>query len=137
MAVEVVPAHDIPLSEQARVVTEAFEGYIGGSFTMMKGRWRGFFAPQGASAWSRNNCDRRSGHPMRHRSHSNARALSSDLEGSNWPEIRRAFSALIPAYPNCEFFAPAVFPEEFGREIFAPLGSRPRLLRQFLMRRDL
>lgn len=32
MALEIVPAHDIPLAEQARVFSDAFTGYIGGSF---------------------------------------------------------------------------------------------------------
>jgi len=63
--------------------------------------------------------------------------FSADSERVNWPETRTVFSALIKAYPDREFFAPAVFPEEFGREIFAPLGFRPDPLRQFLMRRDL
>lgn len=63
--------------------------------------------------------------------------FSSDPESVNWPKMRTAFSALIQAHPDREFFAPAVFPEEFGRNVFAPLGFRPDPLRQFLMRRDL
>lgn len=34
MSVEIIPAHDVPLANHARVFTFAFAGYVGGSFTM-------------------------------------------------------------------------------------------------------
>lgn len=60
------------------------------------------------------------------------------LEGEklNWAEMRAAFSAVIRLHSDRDFFVPAIFPEEFGREIFAPLGFQQEPLRQFLMRRD-
>ncbi len=63
--------------------------------------------------------------------------FSREVERPNWAEMRAAFSAVIRADASREFFAPAVFPEAFGQEIFAPLGFQPDPLRQFLMRRDL
>jgi hypothetical protein len=34
MACEIIPAHDVPLAEQARIFSQAFAGYVGGSFEM-------------------------------------------------------------------------------------------------------
>jgi hypothetical protein len=34
MAIEIVPADQVSLTEQARLFTEAFTGYVGGSFEM-------------------------------------------------------------------------------------------------------
>ena len=283
MAIEIIPAHEIPLADQARVFTESFEGYVGGSFTMDAGALARFICAQGAdlchSRFARNAAGlcgfayitrtgriarlagmgvvlaaRRAGvarqllrhlleeakqrcdcmmmlevieqNPAAHalyrsenfreiarlfswrrpanappsssvpqpaanldevsllaasqglsglefpelpwqisrhavakllnaRAYSTGRAtvviddpdggtgpirthafFSRESERMNWPEMRTAFSAVIQAHPGREFFAPAIFPEEFGREIFAPLGFQPDPLRQFLMRRD-
>lgn len=59
--------------------------------------------------------------------------LSAD---GNWLEQRNALAGVLRLFPGREFFTPAVFPEEFGDEIFAPLGFRREALSQFLMRRD-
>ena len=55
----------------------------------------------------------------------------------DWPALRATFLAVLRRHSDREFFAPAIFPEEFGDEIFAPLGFQREPLRQFLMRRDL
>ena len=52
-------------------------------------------------------------------------------------DLRAVLSELLARYSEKEFFAPPVWPEEFGREIFEPLGFTPEPLTQFLMRRDL
>ena len=54
-----------------------------------------------------------------------------------WRELRSVLAGVIARFPNREFFAPAIFPEEFGRQLFAPLGFRPEPISQFLMRREL
>ncbi len=54
---------------------------------------------------------------------------------ANWPEIRKIFLAVLQRYPDREFFAPPVFPEDFG--IFAELGFQREPINQFLLRRDL
>ena len=51
--------------------------------------------------------------------------------------LRRILTAIMAKCPNREFFAPAIFPEKFGVEIFGPLGFKREPLNQFLMRRDL
>jgi ribosomal protein S18 acetylase RimI-like enzyme len=54
-----------------------------------------------------------------------------------WPEWRLVLTTLLGCLPEREFFAPAIFPEKFGDEIFAPLGFTREPLNQFLMRLDL
>jgi hypothetical protein len=54
-----------------------------------------------------------------------------------WPAARQGVVALLKRYPDREFFTPAVFPEKFGVEIFAPLGFAREALTQFLMRDNL
>jgi ribosomal protein S18 acetylase RimI-like enzyme len=63
--------------------------------------------------------------------------FSHDIAKQDWTEIRAVFSAVLHAWLNREFFAPPIFPQRFGREIFAPLGFQEEPLRQFLMGRDL
>jgi GNAT superfamily N-acetyltransferase len=58
-------------------------------------------------------------------------------DGTNWESFRSLTTAVLARFPNHEFFAPAVYPEQFGSEIFEPLKFRKEPLRQFLMRRDL
>ena len=58
-------------------------------------------------------------------------------DGKNWEPLRRLTAALLQKFPNQEFFAPAVFPERFGTEIFEPLKFAKEPLSQFLMRKDL
>jgi GNAT superfamily N-acetyltransferase len=63
-------------------------------------------------------------------------ALSCPNE-MDWPALREILSALLQRYPDREFFTPPVFPEQFGQEIFEPLGFAREPLNQFLMRHDL
>jgi hypothetical protein len=55
----------------------------------------------------------------------------------DWNVLRNILAAVIQQFPNREFFAPAIFPEEFGLEIFPPLGFVRDPLNQLLMRREL
>ncbi len=55
----------------------------------------------------------------------------------DWAAIREALAAVLQRPAGREFFAPAIFPEIFGAEIFVPLGFRREAISQFLMRRDL
>ena len=55
----------------------------------------------------------------------------------DWNALRNILAAIIQQLANREFFAPAVFPEQFGLEIFAPLGFVREPLNQLLMRREL
>lgn len=55
----------------------------------------------------------------------------------DWAALREALSALLQRYPDREFFTPPVFPEQFGQEVFQPLGFAREPLSQFLMRYDL
>lgn len=48
MALEIVPAQDVPLPEQARVFSDAFAGYVGGSFAMDSAGLARFICAQGA-----------------------------------------------------------------------------------------
>ena len=59
------------------------------------------------------------------------------LGEEDWRERKDLMSALCAEFPGCGFFAPPIFPENFGNEIFAPLGFVREPLNQFLMRRDL
>jgi len=55
----------------------------------------------------------------------------------DWTALREALSALLQRYPDREFFTPAVFPEQFGQEIFSRLGFTQEPISQVLMRYDL
>jgi hypothetical protein len=55
----------------------------------------------------------------------------------DWAALRETLSALFQRFPDREFFAPPVFPEEFGEKVFQPLGFTREPLSQFLMRYDL
>lgn len=55
----------------------------------------------------------------------------------DWPALRQILRAILQRYPDREFFTPAVFPEQFGQEVFQPLGFARDPLSQFLMRYDL
>ena len=64
-------------------------------------------------------------------------ALSVDPpHGGVWSELRSVLAGVIARFPNREFFAPAIFPEDFGTHLFEPLGFKPEPISQFLMRRD-
>lgn len=54
-----------------------------------------------------------------------------------WLQLQATLAALLAQFADREFVAPAVFPAEFGRHIFEPLGFTPDPISQFLMRRDL
>jgi len=58
-------------------------------------------------------------------------------DGHNWESFRSLTSALLANFPGQEFFAPPVYPEQFGVQIFEPLKFRKESLSQFLMRKDL
>ncbi len=55
----------------------------------------------------------------------------------DWPALRATLSAILQRHPDREFFTPAVLPEQFGQEVFQPLGFTREPLSQFLMRYDL
>jgi GNAT superfamily N-acetyltransferase len=57
--------------------------------------------------------------------------------GMDWTALRATLSALLQRYPDREFFTPPVFPEQFGQEVFQPLGFVREPMSQFLMRYDL
>lgn len=59
------------------------------------------------------------------------------LHGLVWKELRGLLASVIARFPHREFFAPAIFPEEFGTHLFAPLGFKQEPISQFLMRREL
>lgn len=64
--------------------------------------------------------------------------LSSIAPGEpDWAAIFSALSAVLALHRGREFFAPPVFPEEFGTKLFAPLGFTREPISQFLMRYDL
>ena len=50
---------------------------------------------------------------------------------------RDGLAAVMSQYPGREFFAPPIFPEQFGVEIFQSLGFQREPLNQLLMRREL
>lgn len=52
----------------------------------------------------------------------------------DWLALRNGLGALLELFPDREFLTPPVFPEQFGEEIFQPLGFTPEPLSQFLMR---
>ena len=54
-----------------------------------------------------------------------------------WRDLRRVLAGIIARFPHREFFAPAIFPEEYGQLLFEPLGFKREPISQFLMRRDL
>ena len=65
-------------------------------------------------------------------------AISIDPpHGLVWTELRSVLAGVIGRFPNREFFAPAIFPEEFGTYLFEPLGFKPEPISQFLMRREI
>lgn len=45
---EIIPAHDVPLAEQAKIFSRAFAGYVGGSFEMDAAGLARFVSLQGA-----------------------------------------------------------------------------------------
>lgn len=62
-------------------------------------------------------------------------AISFPSSGSaTWADLRFGLSTVMALQPTCEFFTPALFPEEFGRHIFQPLGFALAPISQFLMR---
>ena len=65
-------------------------------------------------------------------------AISVDPpHGLVWKELRGVLAGVIARFPKREFFAPAIFPEEFGTYLFEPLGFKLEPISQFLMRREL
>ena len=55
----------------------------------------------------------------------------------DWNPLRNVLGAVLAKFPGREFFAPQIFPEQSGAEIFEPLGFKREALNQFLMRREL
>jgi GNAT superfamily N-acetyltransferase len=64
-------------------------------------------------------------------------ALAVPESTDKWPAMREALRAVLQAFPGREFFAPPLFPEMFGREVFGPLNFAREPLSQFLMRREI
>jgi ribosomal protein S18 acetylase RimI-like enzyme len=54
----------------------------------------------------------------------------------DWDELRAAVGALTALFPERELFAPPIWPEEYGANLFEPLGFKREPISQFLMRRD-
>lgn len=54
----------------------------------------------------------------------------------DWVAVKEALAAMLALHHAREFFAPPVFPEEFGTKLFAPLGFAREPLSQFLMQRE-
>jgi hypothetical protein len=50
---------------------------------------------------------------------------------------RSVLAAVLRKFPESEFFAREIFPEEFGPKVFEPLGFKREPLNQILMRHDL
>ncbi|HWM26749.1 MAG TPA: GNAT family N-acetyltransferase [Chthoniobacterales bacterium] len=48
MTFEIIPAHDVPMAEQAEIFSQAFAGYVGGSFEMDAAALARFILHQGA-----------------------------------------------------------------------------------------
>ncbi len=64
-------------------------------------------------------------------------ALASPETGApDWVAMKEALAAILALHHAREFFAPPVFPEEFGTKLFAPLGFALEPLSQFLMQRE-
>ena len=57
--------------------------------------------------------------------------------GLVWKELRGVLAGVIGRFPNRDFFAAAVFPEEFVTHLFEPLGFKQEPISHFLMRREL
>ena len=55
----------------------------------------------------------------------------------DWESIRELLRAVLNRFVDKEFFAPAIWPEDYGREVFEPLGFAREPISQFLMRLDL
>lgn len=55
----------------------------------------------------------------------------------DWQAACIVTAAVLTRFRGREFFAPPVFPETFGEQIFAPLKFGRESLNQFLMRKDL
>jgi hypothetical protein len=55
----------------------------------------------------------------------------------DWTGLRNLLRAVLTKFPDTEFFAPQIFPDQFGPEVFEPLGFKRETLNQFLMRREL
>ena len=51
----------------------------------------------------------------------------------DWTELRRVIESLVSKFKNRRWSAPAIFPEEFGTEVFQPLGFTREPLNQFQM----
>lgn len=59
--------------------------------------------------------------------------FSSACGDQRWADMRLALSAVLTRYPGSEFFTPPVFPQEFGRNVFQPLGFALYPINQVLM----
>lgn len=51
MSFEIIPAHEVPFSQQADIFTQAFAGYVGGSFEMNADTLARFIFHQGIDIW--------------------------------------------------------------------------------------
>lgn len=58
-------------------------------------------------------------------------------QSHNWENLRAALTSVIRQFPECTFFTPPVFLEEYGTQVFEPLGFAREPISQFYMRYDL
>jgi hypothetical protein len=59
------------------------------------------------------------------------------FDGQSWDRLRALTRSVLARFPEQEFYAIPVFPEQFGTELFEPLKFRKEKISQFLMRKDL
>ena len=59
------------------------------------------------------------------------------FDGHSWNRLKTLTNAVLAKFPDQEFYAIPVFPEQFGTELFEPLKFRKEKISQFLMRKDL
>lgn len=64
-------------------------------------------------------------------------ALTLQPGAMDWPGLRALLCGLQRRIPPRRWFAPAIFPEVFGQELFGPLGFQREALNQFHMQREL
>jgi hypothetical protein len=57
-------------------------------------------------------------------------------DSPDWAELSDAVRVLAAQFSDRELFLPAIWPAEFGTNIFEPLGFALEPISQFLMRRD-
>ncbi len=62
--------------------------------------------------------------------------FTADAREDHWPALRGLTAEVLRRFPGQAWRAPAIWPEDFGREVFAPLGFEREALHQLFMRRE-